>query len=284
MKLILIFSLITICQSTLLNGLQNCASCPYATPIAYRQPSGAFPLPSERYVFGRPQQPYRQQAYQNPPAYIMTNPVPQQQLFFQPGVVAPQLYVTPPQAYATPPQLYATPPPVYATPPPIYATPPPTYPTPRPTYPTPPPTYPTPPPTTTTTTPPPPKCFINQYGYKCCNAALMSAITQLMNTPTNQQKWRNCNMMKQAIDMKNSLEDMFGRSFEAVISPSEIANKSRYMGDFMCKSRSPDGKVVMVYAAGNQYTIGPGPSRPLTEEEIQAKGWSAKDREVTDFE
>lgn len=89
--------------------------------------------------------------------------------------VAPQYAMVP---YPTPPA-YVRPPPVYVTPPPVYITPPPT----------------------TTTTIPPPKCFQNTQGYKCCNRQLDQFLEQKVGEMLKPE-WQRCNLQRFATQLQ----------------------------------------------------------------------------------
>ncbi|WKY09175.1 hypothetical protein Q1695_001941 [Nippostrongylus brasiliensis] len=161
--------------------------------------------------------------------------------------LAQQYQIAPPPVYVIPP------PPVYQTPPPIVYV-----------------------------TPPPPKCWRDQDGFECCSKELQDFLKETLNAP--QHKPKGCNLQKVANDLQTLAQNRFNFSFEAIVAQSEMANKSRFKADLMCKFRTKDGKIALIYATPDQYSLEPVNYHKLTDEEEAAKGWFGLQNEVTSNE
>ncbi|KAK5970407.1 Ground domain-containing protein [Trichostrongylus colubriformis] len=127
------------------------------------------------------------------------------------------------------------------------------------------------------TTPPPPICWIDEDGLECCSRELRGV---MMDFLSSQRAPRGCNMQKAANELQLMAQTHFNYSFEAIIAQSQMANKSHFMGRLMCKVRTNEGKIALLYATPKQYSLEPFDYHSLTAPEEEAKGWTGIANEI----
>ncbi|KAK5968891.1 Ground domain-containing protein, partial [Trichostrongylus colubriformis] len=110
------------------------------------------------------------------------------------------------------------------------------------------------------TTPPPPICWIDEDG----NSFITSSLD---NSPG-------------LLAPELMAQTHFNYSFEAIIAQSQMANKSHFMGRLMCKVRTNEGKIALLYATPKQYSLEPFDYHSLTAPEEEAKGWTGIANEI----
>ncbi|CAB3397143.1 unnamed protein product [Caenorhabditis bovis] len=121
--------------------------------------------------------------------------------------------------------------------------------------------------TTPYPTPPPPKCFQNHHGYKCCNEMLDKFLDEKVQEMDRQNV--GCNLQRNANQIQMEAQQLFNHSMETIVSSSNIENRSHYRGELYCKRRTQNGKVVLLYATAVPYSLNTSENRPMTEEELQ---------------
>ncbi|CAJ0591958.1 unnamed protein product [Cylicocyclus nassatus] len=160
---------------------------------------------------------------------------------------------------------------------------------PPPSYPPAPPPYSQPPayqqPTYATTqayvqTTPAPRCWRNAEGFPCCSRDLESFMMRTLHDENNLKRWRGCNLQKAANELQKMAQSKFKYSFESIVTQSDMASKSRFMNNLMCKMRTRDGKIAMLYATPIQYSLESSDSHPLSEQEMRRK-WTSQQMEIT---
>ncbi|CAB01646.1 Ground-like domain-containing protein [Caenorhabditis elegans] len=240
-------------------GCQN--QCPPAYSGYYQ--SRNYNPPQQRFNYGLPPPTPPANSYATAPAnyaapsnaypFAPQYSIPMNSYAMPKYAVAPQYAMVP---YPTPPA-YVRPPPVYVTPPPVYITPPPT----------------------TTTTIPPPKCFQNTQGYKCCNRQLDQFLEQKVGEMLKPE-WQRCNLQRFATQLQHETQQMFNHSMEAIVASGEVQNLSNYRGDLYCKKRSRDGKIVVIYGSAVPYSLDTGVTRPMNDDELRTQMYPAKYDEI----
>ncbi|VDO19321.1 unnamed protein product [Heligmosomoides polygyrus] len=198
-----------------------CSRAPAAVQSPCSSPFASYPAPmgySMQYGQAPPS------AYAAPPQYQLPAPIPlPYSSSGYPGDPSGYMQDAAPYAKPQPP-----PPPPPAPRAPVYVAPPP-------------PVYITPAPVVYVTTPPPPKCWRDQEGFECCSRDLQNFLRDALSSPTYAPK--GCNLQKAANDLQAMAQNRFNFSFEAIVSPSEMANKSHFKANLICKMRTRDGKV-----------------------------------------
>ncbi|XGW04379.1 hypothetical protein V3C99_015500 [Haemonchus contortus] len=217
----------------------------YGVPSFPQTPVVVYPTPLQY----APQQPVPPIIRPLPPPPPLLQPPP------PPPPPQPMTYVPQPntiQAYrgyigpALPPQ--SPPPPVYITPAPVYVT-----------------------------TPSPPICWMDEDGFECCSIPLQTLMRDFLNS---QQVPRGCNMQKVANQLQMMAQNHFNFSFESTVAQSQMASKFQFRARLMCKVRSNDGKIALLFATPNQYSLEPSEYHPLTPLEEEGKGWTETEKEI----
>ncbi|KAK6756584.1 hypothetical protein RB195_014792 [Necator americanus] len=113
------------------------------------------------------------------------------------------------------------------------------------------------------------RCWRSVEGFPCCSKELESFMLETMNDERNIMKWKGCNMQMAVNDLQKSAQSRFNISFEAVVAQSQMENKSRFRDDLMCKLRTRDGKIALLYATAEQYSLEGADYHPLSSEELQ---------------
>ncbi|VDN54574.1 unnamed protein product [Dracunculus medinensis] len=95
------------------------------------------------------------------------------------------------------------------------------------------------------------QCFKNAKGFICCNHDLFALIEEV-SLIIESKNYSICNMQIIAHLLQQKAQKKLGSPFEVIVSPSDFASKSHFVGNMLCKNEI-NGRYILIYGTPEEY-------------------------------